>query len=279
MKNKKIAITLADFFTIVIFILTPILLSLAGATLIVKSTSDKSQERMTDYVNTQIKTLERKFDRLDDNYEDLLADYEMLTFEFENLKSKYDILVAEIDGDQEEEDELIVEDIVNVNVSNKWNVGDSVPLPSIATDMYLCTDYRHYNLPNTPHYRMQKAAWTDDIGCRRFNNDYIVGLGSGYTVNIGDRFGIELENGHCFTVIMGDGKADCDTDAATHRYTPCKNYKGQECANVLEFIIDDQKMDKKAYGYGSISYYADFNSNIKKMIYLGRDNNGDWSSY
>ena len=124
---------------------------------------------------------------------------------------------------------------------------------------------------------MREKAWTDEIGCRRYKDYYMVGLGSFYTVCIGDCFEITLENGTVFNIILGDGKADCDTDS-TNRYTPC-DWFGKDCANVLEFIIDKEKMDKKCYRHGGIHYYKKFNSNIASMRYLGRDNSFDWDTY
>ena len=75
-----------------------------------------------------------------------------------------------------------------VNTINKWEVGQELPLPSVPSNMKLCTDYRFYNIVGTPHNRLQRVAWTDEFGCRRYNNDYIVALGSFYSIDIGDRF-------------------------------------------------------------------------------------------
>ena len=166
----------------------------------------------------------------------------------------------------------------NVNTINKWEIGQEVPLPSIPSNMKLCTDYRFYNIKGTPHNRLQLSAWTDEFGCRRYNDDYIVGLGSFYSVDIGDRFEVTLDTGRVFTIILGDGKADCDTDEL-NMFTPCFNYEGEYCANILEFIIDKDVMYDKCYQYGSLDYHDEFKGNIVKMVYLGRDNGRDWTTY
>lgn len=165
-----------------------------------------------------------------------------------------------------------------VNTINKWEVGQELPLPSVPSNMKLCTDYRFYNIVGTPHNRLQMVAWTDEFGCRRYNNDYIVALGSFYSIDIGDRFEVTLDTGRTFTIIMGDGKADVDTDI-NNMYTPCFNYDGEYCANLLEFIIDKEIMSKNAYAYGSLDYHDEFAGDIIKMVYLGRDQGGDWISY
>lgn len=165
-----------------------------------------------------------------------------------------------------------------VNTINKWEVGQELPLPEIPSNMKLCTDYRFYNIKGTPHNRLQLSAWTDEFGCRRYNDDYIVGLGSFYSVDIGDRFEVTLDTGRVFTIILGDGKADCDTDEL-NMFTPCFNYEGEYCANILEFIIDKDVMYDKCYQYGSLDYHDEFKGDIIKMVYLGRDNGGDWTTY
>lgn len=165
-----------------------------------------------------------------------------------------------------------------VNTINKWKVGQELPLPSVPSNMKLCTDYRFYNIVGTPHNRLQRVAWTDEFGCRRYNNDYIVALGSFYSVDIGDRFEVTLDTGRTFTIIMGDGKADVDTDI-NNMYTPCFNYDGEYCANLLEFIIDKEIMSANAYAYGSLDYHNEFAGDIIKMVYLGRNQEGDWTSY
>lgn len=162
--------------------------------------------------------------------------------------------------------------------SSGFKIGEELPLPTLPTHIKTYTDYRYYNLRYTPHYRMQQSAYTDSDGLRRFNQDYIVALGAFYSTDIGDRFKVTLENGSEFTIILGDGKdpADCDPH---NMYAPCIDYDGTNCANVLEFIIDSDVMAEDVYAYGSIDCINAFSGNIKKMVYLGRDNSDDWSTY
>ncbi len=170
------------------------------------------------------------------------------------------------------------EEVSNPNTTCKFAIGEEVALPALSTEPKHFTDYRSYSLPNTPHYRLQQAAYTDKDGLRRFNQDYIVALGKFYTESIGDRFQVTLDTGAEFTVILGDGKnpIDCDKD---NMYAPCVNYDGEKCANVLEFIVDNNVLSADVYGYGSIDYIDKFKGNISKMVYLGRDNSADWDLY
>lgn len=160
----------------------------------------------------------------------------------------------------------------------RFTIGEEVDLPLLSTEPKHFTDYRSYNLPYTPHYRLQQLAYTDEDGLRRFNQDYIVALGKFYSESIGDRFQITLDTGVEFTVILGDGKNPIDCDD-TNMYAPCVNYDGEKCANVLEFIVDTDVLSSDVYGYGSINCIDKFKGNIVKMVYLGRDNSADWDVY
>ena len=151
-------------------------------------------------------------------------------------------------------------------------------LPEISTHVKFFTDYRCYSLWYTPHYRLQQSAWTDEQGLRRYNDDYIVALGSFYSTDIGDRFKIILDTGKTFTVILGDGKVDADCDSK-NMYTPCIDYGGNAAANLIEFVIDESVLASEVYRYGSLDYLEDFKGNIVEMVYLGRDESQDWDTY
>ena len=151
-------------------------------------------------------------------------------------------------------------------------------LPSISTHIKFFIDYRSYNLPYTPHYRLQQAAWTDQNGLRRFNNDYIIALGSYYSTSIGDRFKVVLSSGNTFTAILGDGKWDGDCDSKC-MYMPCTDYSGKKVGNLMEFVIDEETINPAVYEYGSIEVIEGFEGDIVQMEYLGRDMSQDWDTY
>lgn len=62
-------------------------------------------------------------------------------------------------------------------------------------------------------------------------------------------------------------------------YTPCKDYDGNEAANLLEFIVDKDVLDSDVYEYGSIEKLSGFEGNIAEMVYLGRDTSQNWDLY
>lgn len=170
-------------------------------------------------------------------------------------------------------------DLQEQNIHNDENsIRKEVSLPSILTNIKSFTDYRVYNIERTPHYRLQNQCYTDQMGLRRFGEDYCVAVGSYYSTDIGDRFEVTLDTGFVFTVIVSDTKADYDTDEK-HMYTPCVNYSGEDSGNLLEFIVDIESISKEMYAYGSVDYYSQFKGNVVSMFYLGRDQSGDWTSY
>lgn len=151
-------------------------------------------------------------------------------------------------------------------------------LPDIDLSVKTFTDYRVYNVSGTPHKRLQQACWTDINGFRRFNDDYVVALGSYYTVDIGDRFRVKLETGAEFTVILGDGKDDRDTDS-NNQYAPCINYDGEHVGNLLEFIVDADVLPFEVYAYGDVSKFAFMKGTVVELEYIGHDDSNDWYTY
>lgn len=134
----------------------------------------------------------------------------------------------------------------------------SVSVPKeIDTWFKAYMDYRTITDTSSPQYAMQQNAWTDANGLRRTGDDYLVAMGTGWlTEGCGDRFQVTLDSGSCFTVTVGDIKADCHTDA-TRRYRPCA-----EGANVLEFIVDTPALSAAARTAGTVSVYPELSGNI-----------------
>lgn len=233
-------------------------------------------------------------DRLSQSVTELNNEIKDLNERFEgyisSTKSKFDTIEKHIVENENEISELKKEfDELNKTQNSKqvssvsikgsnFEVGEECAVPSVSTHVKYCTDYRFYNLWYTPHYRLQQVAWTDELGMRRYGDDYLVALGSYYSTNIGDRFEVTLDTGKTFTVMLADGKWDSDCDEY-NMYTPCVDYNGECAGNLLEFIMDKYSVSNEMYAYGSLDYYEEFKGNVSKMIYLGRDTSGDWDTY
>lgn len=107
-------------------------------------------------------------------------------------------------------------------------------------------DYRTITSVVSDQFKLQQQAYTDDKGFRRVKEDYCVALGTHYTQSIGDRFHIKLDSGLEFTAIVSDIKMDKHTDSS-NRYI-------KHNGNIVEFVIDKNKMDDLAIKMGDVSY-------------------------
>lgn len=142
----------------------------------------------------------------------------------------------------------------------------SLALPDVSDNSF--KSYMSYKaITNTAstQYKMQQEAWTDDMGLRRYGDDYMVAMGTYYAEQCGERFRITLDTDEVFTVVTGDIKADCHTNK-NHMYSSVYNYDGTfRSANILEFIVDTKKLDKYPKNLGDISGYDKFSGNITKI--------------
>ena len=106
-------------------------------------------------------------------------------------------------------------------------------------------DYRAITRKDSPQYQLQKLAWTDADGFRRYEQYYLIAMGTAYTNTIGETFDITLSTGKTIACMVGDVKDNQHTDR-TNRYIPING-------NIVEFIIDSNRMDPGILSCGDIS--------------------------
>ena len=99
---------------------------------------------------------------------------------------------------------------------------------------------------NTRQYELQKMAQSTKTGFRMVNRRYLVAVGSRFTEEIGQYVTIVLKNGKRIPCIVGDLKADKDTDESN---TFTKN----GCCS--EFIVDIRRLGEDLKDGGDISEY------------------------
>ena len=175
--------------------------------------------------------------------------------------------------------DIIAPNKSNINTKNEVESVTKIDydVPTIAnTDFYGYMDYNCITDDTTVQYDMQQSAWTDWQGLRRYNNDYMVAMGSYYSdYEVGSRFEITLENDTVFTVILGDLKDDIHTDKK-NMYTPVYHNWQLVKANVIEFIVEENQLSYDVKKLGTVSGYDNFNGNIvsiKKLI--NNENNNE----
>ncbi len=147
----------------------------------------------------------------------------------------------------------------------KVSVFKNVDIPDFDTSFKAYMDYRKITNKASDQYKLQQYAWTDNKGLRRYKNYYLVAMGTYYSKNIGDIFKITLENGNTFFVMVGDIKADKDTDEKNMYSAVCSRRGKMLSANVLEFIVDDSVISKRVKFLGTVSAYDEFQGNIQKI--------------
>ena len=101
-------------------------------------------------------------------------------------------------------------------------------------------------------YVLQQKASTDEFGFRKIGNRYLVAIGTAFNTSVGQYFDAELENGTIIECIVGDIKADKDTDKS-NVFTP------QGCC--LEFIVNTKTLEPLVKKMGDCSYlHEEWNS-------------------
>lgn len=130
-------------------------------------------------------------------------------------------------------------------------------VPNVDSNFKSYMDYRCITNTSSDQYKLQQKCYTDDNGLRVYDGYYAVALGTYYSSTIGDKFHITLDTGEEFDVIVGDVKADCDTDK-TNRYVPVNG-------NIIEFIVDTKKLPKDVRFMGTVSALDDFEGSVTSI--------------
>lgn len=124
----------------------------------------------------------------------------------------------------------------------------SMSVPAVNTSFKTYMDYRCITNHRSKQWEIQQKAYTNQDGFRMIGGDYLVALGTFYTSGCGERFLVTLSSGKTITVMTGDVKSNAHTNG-TRQYCPRSDGSG----NMLEFIIDQNKMSPKALRAGNLS--------------------------
>ena len=168
----------------------------------------------------------------------------------------------------------------NANVTNAANaatndetyetavVSHDTWLPPISTDWYVYMDVDSITDDTSKQYRLKSEYWIlDGICCH--NSDYVVAMGSGYA-EVGDRFEIETDTGNEYTVFVGELKSDSDTDQTTHTYSPVYIDGELKYANIIEFLVETDKLDEKVKKTGNLRGKYFLNGNITRLTKISQ---------
>lgn len=104
-------------------------------------------------------------------------------------------------------------------------------------------------------------AYTDiNTGIRMVGDRYCIALGSYYTTEIGQKVDLVLDNGNVIKCVLGDCKADCDTNASNQ-------YAGS--GDVAEFIVDYNIFNNLKDASGTVNWVYGFEGDIINVVLVG----------
>lgn len=177
-----------------------------------------------------------------------------------------------------EEIETLNDVIVRMRTAPEANKLLKERLPYGMTNTLRFMDYRKITDKNSVQYRLQEDCDTDvDSGIRVFyangTDYYCAALGSAYGRDIGDTWHVTLACGTEFDIILADFKDDGATD---YFGQPDKNYDGDPCTSVIEFVTDEDYMPSSVLSAGTYTVFGSLGGlhgkggNIIEMKYLGR---------
>lgn len=109
-------------------------------------------------------------------------------------------------------------------------------------------------------YKLQLQCTTSTEGFRMYGDRYVIAIGTYYTETVGTLIDVYLENGTMIPCIVGDIKANKDTDT-TNRQVPTNG-------NVIEFIVDTNVMSEDILRSGNISNVSGFEGEIAYLEVL-----------
>ena len=139
-----------------------------------------------------------------------------------------------------------VEEIIDVQEDKELYSYNTLELPIEATGEFKTyMDYRKITDKTSKQWNLQQLATTNEKGFRVFNGRYLVAVGTYYANEVGKELKITLDNGFVFYAMVGDIKMDIHTDA-NNQYVPING-------NIVEFIVDTDKLDPKTKKLGDIS--------------------------
>lgn len=152
--------------------------------------------------------------------------------------------------------------VIGTSALHFTTYAENYDIPSGDTWFKSYMDYHAITDTSSKQYELQQNAFTDNDGLRKYDDYYLVAMGTYYAEEVGITFRITLDTGIEFNVMTGDIKDDLCTDKL-NMYSSVYNNSGDYIsANVIEFIVDTDILDSSVKKLGTISGYDFFKGNI-----------------
>lgn len=185
---------------------------------------------------------------------------------------------------QEKNDELYSDNVkltaavkelrqINKELMNEEAVQDISPAPAetvkatgllpnnFHTNMFRCEPYKFAQ--GSKQAMLQERCRTDpETGIRYFDDGqtkwFCAALAGAFGTEIGHCYAFKLANGIVIPVIMSDFKHPIDNVRADDYGDKDVNYLGEECINVIEFVVDMDEIPQPVKQAGTMSVLARF---------------------
>lgn len=112
-------------------------------------------------------------------------------------------------------------------------------------------------------YKVRQLAYTDEYGFRKIEDRYCVAVGTSITSTIGTYIDVVLQNGTVIPCVVGDIKADIDTNS--------DNITTSSNGCVCEYLVDTKMLPRCIKRTGNISNcYEEWMSPVEKIVVYER---------
>lgn len=218
--------------------------------------------------------LTEKFNIANEDISDLLKQLDTLRAENEKL---FDVAMAGASDAAEDPPEIISEPGAARSVPEiDWTFDR---LPDGLTHTFRCEDFRLF-VKGSEQWKLQQECITDLVTGIRFymhgSKPYLcAAMASAYGITIGSGFEVELENGEIINVILSDYKHDITEAHADDFGDPDRDYSGNDCTCVIEFVYDEKVAPRLVLLRGGMfierfgGLYGE-GGNIVRITYEGR---------
>lgn len=117
----------------------------------------------------------------------------------------------------------------------------------------------------SPQLKLQNCyAYTGNYGIRQVNRRYCIAVGSAFTTEIGQYIDLILENGKVIPCVLGDQKADKDTNDS--------NTITVHDGSAVEFVVDEDALASRIWKSGDVSSAApSWDSPVKYIKVYGKN--------
>ena len=194
--------------------------------------------------------------------------------EYKKLKNYNEVLCATVNkqsniiSDLESEKDDLKNHISQLEADNiKLKQEQNEPQTSTSkTTQINHNDFKSY-MPYTAitskaskQLQLQQLAYTDENGLRCIDGRPMVAVGTGWNLSVGDIALITCDNGNSFEVIIGDIKANVDTNS-DNKTTSANNCR-------CEFIVDMGELNSTVKISGNVAVlkqYSGYVTNVQKI--------------